>query len=108
MTLAGVLFLWLPLLVVVLFSLHETASLSFPFDGFSLRWYERVFESAEVRAAVRSSLVVATTTALVDARAGHARRLRHVARALALARAAGAAVLPPDHAARACSSASRC
>ena len=65
MTLAGMLFLWLPLLVVVLFSLHATASLSFPFDGFSLRWYERVFENPEVRAAVRNSLVVATSTALV-------------------------------------------
>ncbi len=64
-TLAGVLFLWLPLLVVVLFSLHETASLSFPFEGLSLRWYERVYESPEVRAAVQNSLIVATTTALV-------------------------------------------
>ena len=64
-TLAGMLFLWLPLFVVILFSLHATASLSFPFDGFSLRWYERVFESPEVRAAVRNSLVVATSTALV-------------------------------------------
>ncbi|MBA3428835.1 MAG: ABC transporter permease [Actinobacteria bacterium] len=64
-TVAGMLFLWLPLLVVVLFSLHETASLSFPFDGFSLRWYERIFESPEVRAAARNSLVVATSTALV-------------------------------------------
>lgn len=63
-TVIGMLFLWLPLLVVVLFSLHESASLSFPFDGFSLRWYEQVFESAEVRSAVRNSLVVATTTAL--------------------------------------------
>ncbi len=64
-TVAGMLFLWLPLLVVVLFSLHKTASLSFPFDGFSLRWYERIFESPEVRAAARNSLVVATSTALV-------------------------------------------
>ena len=64
-TVAGMLFLWLPLLVVVLFSLHTTASLSFPFDGFSLRWYERISESPEVRAAARNSLVVATSTALV-------------------------------------------
>jgi spermidine/putrescine transport system permease protein len=64
-TVAGMLFLWLPLLVVVLFSLHTTASLSFPFDGFSLRWYERIFESPEVRAAARNSLVVATSTALI-------------------------------------------
>lgn len=63
-TLAGVLFLWVPLLVVVLFSLHRTGSLSFPFEGFSLRWYEQVFANPEVRAAARNSLVVATVTAL--------------------------------------------
>jgi spermidine/putrescine transport system permease protein len=65
MTVAGMLFLWLPLLVVVLFSLHTTASLSFPFDGFSLRWYERVFENPEIRAAAGNSLIVATSTAVV-------------------------------------------
>jgi spermidine/putrescine transport system permease protein len=62
-TLAGVLFLWGPLLVVVLFSLHSTAALSFPFRGFSFRWYEEIFSSAEVRSAAENSLVVATVTA---------------------------------------------
>ena len=64
MTIAGLVFLWAPLLVVVLFSLHSTGSLSFPFEGFSLRWYEDVFSSQEVRLAARNSLVVATCTAL--------------------------------------------
>jgi spermidine/putrescine transport system permease protein len=62
-TVAGVLFLWGPLLVVVLFSLHSTAALSFPFHGFSLRWYEEIFSSAEVRSAAENSLIVATVTA---------------------------------------------
>ncbi len=59
-TVLAVLFLVLPLAVVVLFSFHETASLSFPFTGFSLRWYESVFASAEFREATKNSLIVAT------------------------------------------------
>ena len=38
-TVAALLFLYVPLAVVVLFSFHETGSLSLPFTGFSLRWY---------------------------------------------------------------------
>jgi ABC-type spermidine/putrescine transport system permease subunit II len=62
-TVAGVLFLWGPLLVVVFFSLHSTAALSFPFKGFSFRWYDEIFSSAEVRSAAENSLIVATVTA---------------------------------------------
>jgi spermidine/putrescine transport system permease protein len=51
-------FLFGPLVVVVLFSFHETASLGFPFEGFSLRWYRDVFGSDEFRAAAGNSLRV--------------------------------------------------
>ena len=46
-TLLALVFLFLPLVVVVLFSFHATGSLSFPFTGFSLRWYREVFDSEE-------------------------------------------------------------
>jgi spermidine/putrescine transport system permease protein len=62
---ASLAFLLLPLGIVVLFSFHSTASLSFPFEGFSLRWYEETFASADVRSAVRNSLVVAGASALL-------------------------------------------
>lgn len=58
-------FLLLPLGIVVLFSFHATASLSFPFQGFSLRWYRMTLASPDVRAAVRNSLIVALSTTLV-------------------------------------------
>jgi spermidine/putrescine transport system permease protein len=64
-TIAGLVFLWAPLLLVVLFSLHSTGSLTFPFQGFSTRWYDEIFSSEEVRSAARNSLVVATSTALI-------------------------------------------
>jgi ABC-type spermidine/putrescine transport system permease subunit II len=64
-TAAALLFLFVPIGVVVLFSFHSTGGLSFPFRGFSLRWYEQVFGSPEFRDASLNSLVVATATAVV-------------------------------------------
>jgi spermidine/putrescine transport system permease protein len=64
-TVAGLVFLWAPLLLVFLFSLHSTGSLTFPFEGFSTRWYDEVFSSEEIRSAAENSLIVATSTALV-------------------------------------------
>jgi spermidine/putrescine transport system permease protein len=64
-TVAGLVFLWAPLLLVFLFSLHSTGSLTFPFEGFSTRWYDEVFSSEEIRSAAENSLIVATSTALL-------------------------------------------
>lgn len=58
-------FLFLPLAVVVLFSFHRTASLTLPFTGFSFRWYSTVFSSVEFRSAILNSLVIAVATAAV-------------------------------------------
>lgn len=57
-TLLALAFLFLPLAVVVLFSFHETAALSFPFTGFSLRWYRSTFAAEEFRNALWNSTVV--------------------------------------------------
>ncbi len=64
-TVAGLLFLWAPLLLVVLFSFHSTGSLTFPFEGFSTRWYDEVFSSEEIRTATQNSLIVAVATAVI-------------------------------------------
>jgi spermidine/putrescine transport system permease protein len=64
-TIAGLVFLWAPLLLVFLFSLHSTGSLTFPFEGFSTRWYDEVFSSQEIRTAAKNSLIVSTATAVV-------------------------------------------
>ena len=58
-TLVALVFLYLPLAVVVLFSFHATGALSFPFTGFSLRWYEATFSSQEFRDALWNSTVIA-------------------------------------------------
>ncbi|MCI0633347.1 MAG: ABC transporter permease [Actinobacteria bacterium] len=60
-TIGVLVFLFLPLAIVVLFSFHRTASLSFPFTGLSLRWFREVLGSAEFRSAAWNSLVVAVS-----------------------------------------------
>jgi len=62
-TILALLFLFLPLAVVVLFSFHKTAGLSFPFHGFSLRWYRTVWSSDDFRSAALNSLWVALPVA---------------------------------------------
>jgi spermidine/putrescine transport system permease protein len=58
-------FLVAPLVIIVLFSFHASASLSFPFTGFSLRWYQEIFGNTQLAGAVTKSLVIAFFTALV-------------------------------------------
>jgi ABC-type spermidine/putrescine transport system permease subunit II len=62
-TILALLFLFVPLVIVVLFSFHSTGALSFPFVGFSTRWYEDVFSSEEFRAALENSAIVGLVAA---------------------------------------------
>jgi spermidine/putrescine transport system permease protein len=64
-TIAVLLFLYVPLAVVVLFSFHNTGSLSLPFTGFSLRWYRFVLSDPGFRSALENSLFVAAWTSVV-------------------------------------------
>jgi spermidine/putrescine transport system permease protein len=59
-----IVFLFAPLLVVVLFSFNATASLSFPIPGFSLRWYDKVLDDPVVIAALGRSAIAAFITGL--------------------------------------------
>jgi ABC-type spermidine/putrescine transport system permease subunit II len=64
-TLAALLFLFVPLVIVVLFSFHSTGGLTLPFEGFSTRWYREVFGDPDFSAALRNSLVLGVLTALL-------------------------------------------
>ena len=57
-------FLVMPLVIIVLFSFHASTSLTFPFAGFSLRWYAEIFSNAQLGAAVLKSVWIALFTAL--------------------------------------------
>jgi spermidine/putrescine transport system permease protein len=58
-------FLFAPVLMVVLFSFNRTASLTFPFEGWSLRWYRDVLASPDYRGAIAASLKVALATVAI-------------------------------------------
>lgn len=57
--------LYLPIAVLFLFSLNSTASLSFPLQGLTLRWYQQLFDTEAVLRAARNSLVVALASSTV-------------------------------------------
>ncbi|GHV95174.1 spermidine/putrescine ABC transporter permease [Spirochaetia bacterium] len=54
-------FLFLPLFVLVLYSFNDSTSMNW--NGFSLRWYERLLSSRELWRAFGNSLIVAVTSA---------------------------------------------
>ncbi|HEX7248296.1 MAG TPA: ABC transporter permease [Actinomycetota bacterium] len=64
-TVAALLFLFVPLGVVVLFSFNAGGSLTFPFAGFSMRWYREIVDSPAFRDAVLNSAIVASVVAIV-------------------------------------------
>lgn len=68
----ALLYLFAPLALVALFSFNSTASLSFPFAGFSTRWYSSLLENPEFVRAAGNSLIIATTVAVVTTVVGTA------------------------------------
>ncbi|MDR2435440.1 MAG: ABC transporter permease [Treponema sp.] len=56
-----IIFLFLPLLVLILYSFNDSTSMHW--NGFSLRWYERLLSSRELWRAFGNSLVVAVSSA---------------------------------------------
>lgn len=53
-----VIFLYLPILLLVIFSFNDSESLRFPLKGFTLQWYETLLETEELLEATQNSLVV--------------------------------------------------
>ena len=57
------LFLYLPILVFIFFSFNETNSRSV-FTGFSLQWYQELFEKKDIMRALGNSLLVAAISSV--------------------------------------------
>lgn len=62
---ATLVFLLAPIAMIVLFSFHSSQSLSFPFEGFSLRWYVEILANPQLTSAILKSLWIAMATAAV-------------------------------------------
>ena len=93
-------FLFAPIAIVVGFSLNDSPRLSIPFEGVSIRWYQRIFDDPLFSNALRRSLIAAIISALVATPLGTAfafgiRRLRNKrTRALALMSALLPLIIP--------------
>lgn len=62
---AVLLFLWVPLLVMILLSFAQNASTVFPFQGFTLEHYAATLQDASLRNSVMNSLKIATVSASI-------------------------------------------
>ena len=65
------LFLFAPIAILLVFSFNDAKSLSV-FSGFSLHWYRELFRDAETLKAVRNTLVLAVSAALISTAMGTA------------------------------------
>jgi ABC-type spermidine/putrescine transport system permease subunit II len=59
-------YLFAPVVLVVLFSFNGTASTSLPFTGPSIRWYQRVFTDQSFIKGIEASFIVAITVGVVS------------------------------------------
>lgn len=58
-------FLFVPLVVLAIFSFHDAPGLSLPWRGFTLQWYEQIPRTTELMASLRVSLVVAAISSVL-------------------------------------------
>jgi spermidine/putrescine transport system permease protein len=56
--------LYIPIAILFLFSINANTGLSFPLQGLTLEWYQKLFATPEVLAAARNSVVVAAGSSL--------------------------------------------
>ena len=56
--------LYLPILVLFLFSINSNTFLSFPLQGFTFDWYQKLFDSEALLRSARNSLIVALGSSL--------------------------------------------
>jgi spermidine/putrescine transport system permease protein len=57
-------FLYLPIVLLVIFSFNDSALLKFPLDGFTLQWYRDLGNASELLVAARNSVVVGLLSSL--------------------------------------------
>jgi spermidine/putrescine transport system permease protein len=63
---AYLLFLYVPVLLLPVFSFNDSIFVSFPLTGFTTRWYEQAFADAEMLRALTASLQVGAVVAIVS------------------------------------------
>ena len=59
------LFLYFPILMLVVFSFNDSTNLRFPLTGFTVGWYQQLFEAGELLQAVVNSIWVGLWSSIV-------------------------------------------
>jgi len=57
--------LYLPIILLIIFSFNNNTTLVFPLKGFTLKWYGKLFENTELLKAVGNSLMIGFFSSLV-------------------------------------------
>ena len=88
-------FLYAPLVVLVVFSFNDSQIQTLPYAGFTLKWFHAVFANGDLIAAVKRSAVIALFTAVGATLLGLITAVAMTARRLALRGVVTALVLLP-------------
>ncbi len=59
-----VLFLYLPIAILLIFSFNNSELPSFPLSGFTLRWYHQFLTNADLRGALQTSSIIAAISSV--------------------------------------------
>lgn len=59
-------FLYIPIIILVIFSFSKTSGLGFSWGGFTWQWYKILFYSKEVGTVLKNSLIVAFSTVFLS------------------------------------------
>jgi spermidine/putrescine transport system permease protein len=59
-----VVFLYAPIVILLIFSFNDSAVPTFPLSGFTLRWYHQVLVNADLRASLETSAIIAALSSL--------------------------------------------
>lgn len=64
-TIAVYLFMFIPIVVVVILSFNPAQFGSFPMDGFSFKWYAELFHNESILRAFKSSIILGLLTSII-------------------------------------------
>src|SRR5256886_5955536 len=59
-----ILFLYAPIVILLIFSFNDSAVPTFPLSGFTLHWYHQFLTNSELRGALENSAIVAAVSSL--------------------------------------------
>jgi spermidine/putrescine transport system permease protein len=59
-----VIFLYAPIVILLIFSFNDSAVPTFPLSGFTFRWYRAFLENADLRSALETSAIIAALSSL--------------------------------------------